>query len=533
MKLLNVGLFGLLLVAGCGGGTDDGGRKGGEKITNDDVSDDDEGSTDDDGDDEGSSDDDASDDDASGDDDRNSDDDDDDDQATDDDGDDDNVRPIDVDDTTDDDGQATDDDGMLVDPGDDDPVEPGPRPTMPVDPGPRPTPVDPGECTVVGQSQSTTWCDISEQCTNTSRYSSCSQLADGTWQCSCSDGFQYKTLELSSGEPPCAAVSEVCSEITVPEFTGEEKCELQLQSAASTYCETQTRCTRSEPYNEEISVVQSRYKYSYCYDTGAGYIQCNCSGDKGSVSFQPTSVSIADACALGTDICDALSTAEPTGERTCTPYGNSSGTNYCQIYQNCTETLNVEGTDVVISETESGYCSLDSTRGVGVCNCYNNSRSYSFELPTNTITQESCETAMAVCATDSEPVLDGPIECDLTSQSASGTYCSANLTCSQDATVGDNTVGLYGSLYAYCTPVDSGWSCQCQSSAMSVGVEVTADAAWDACTEAVAKCPDVVEPVIGSGGGSGCVVPLAAAEVAPSGPVSGGAAIGVPVPCVF
>jgi hypothetical protein len=163
-----------------------------------------------------------------------------------------------------------------------------------------------------------------------------------------------------------------------------------------------------------------------------------------------------------------------------------------------------------------------------MCTCYNTARSYTFEFAS-----PLCVDAMAVCESSEELVPEGPIECGVTSQSASTGSCNANVQCTQDATVGGVVVGMTGNIYTYCNPTDEGWSCQCQSNTDVATVDVAADDAWTACTEAAAQCPDLVEVEVTGTGGRPCYGYLSAAGsaevvVAPSPGIPGGM-----VPCYY
>ena len=147
MKLSSVSLLSFCLIAGCGGASKEGDRsndtvRGDE---DDDADDDESSSSDDDGDDDARGDDDGDDDDPVG------------------------------DDTSDDDGP---DITPRPDPGMVDPMQPGSTPGV--------VPVPTEGCTTVGQSKSTTSCEIQESCSNAYRYTWCSQLPDGAWSCQCS-----------------------------------------------------------------------------------------------------------------------------------------------------------------------------------------------------------------------------------------------------------------------------------------------------------------------------------------------------------
>lgn len=491
MKILGFGVVGLLLLASCGGQSDDDGREG-ETIRGDDDSDDDADA----GGGKGQGDDDSGDDD-SGDDDSGDDDSDDDTPSGDDDSDDD--APVE-----DDDVPAADDDvGPMPVPDPGTPTEPPPIP-VPTPPGM--TPGNPGEplegCQPVSQSQGTGYCDIQEQCANGYKYSYCSELPDGKWQCSCSGSSGSWELEVTAAAAPCADVAALCEDITSPEFSDEQQCAVQSQSQGADYCEKQQRCTRSAPLTDTVSVVQSSYDYAYCYADGTN-LGCQCSGNSGSKSFTLADVAVSGACDLGLTLCSSDSPAEPVGEASCTVDSESSGSGYCERRETCTETVSIDGTEVSLSGPKYGRCQTDAA-GVTTCSCYNNSRSYSFEFAGAADEPGTCVSAMAVCDSTDELMPEGPIECGISSQSASGSYCDANIMCTQDATVDGVVVGLSGNIYTYCQPNGDVWSCQCQSNTSTATVDVESADAWSACTEAAAQCPELVEVEVTGTGGNPC-----------------------------
>lgn len=517
MKILGLGILGVLLVASCGGESEGGAQD--ESVTGDDDSgDDDSGESDDDSGDDDDADDDDSDDD-SGDDD--SDDDSGDDDATDDDADD--------DDSGDDD--SGDDDVSVM------PTATGMPTVMPPGPGPTPT-MTPGVdpplegCQIASQSQGQGYCDLQEQCADGIWKSSyCSQLANGNWGCSCSGASGSWELELTADAAPCGDVSALCDTISDPMFGAEETCEPTLQSQAADYCEQQVRCTKSAPLSDGVNVVQSNYQYAYCYQYG-DTLSCNCNSNTASKSFSLASVALTGACDVGMDLCSADAVIEPVGEPTCMLNGESAGTGYCQRQETCTETVTVNGTEVALTSPKSSTCQTDAT-GVTICTCYNNSQGYTFEYAAAADAAGTCASAVSVCDSTEEPVPQGEIECGVTNQSASGSYCSASLQCTQDAALGDVTVDLSGYLYTSCQPSGDSWSCQCQGTSEVATVTVEAENAFGACTEAVEQCPDLVEvEVTSQGGGRPCVYfaqgsAAAPADVAAPAPAPG---IGVPVP---
>jgi hypothetical protein len=528
MKILSVGLLGVLLAVGCGGASEDDGRDGEGVDTGDDDSEADDTADDDEGDD-------APDDTA------------DDSPADDSEADDSAADDSEADDSSDDDSAADDADTPDA-PVPDIPPTMGstmPRPPMvtPTPTGMAPTPIELPEegCEVVSQSSSQGYCDLYEACATGYQSGYCSQLPTGEWSCQCSqDGSVSKELNVVGDEQPCKMVADLCGSIEVPEFTGEPTCSETYNYVGADYCNTQTRCVKSEPVNDQVSVVQSSYGGSNCYSDGLGGLSCNCSSQTASMSFGLTDVAVDMACDIGLSLCEG-SGVEPVTEETCTLTYDNTGTGYCQLQQTCGATVSVDGTEATLTNPQTANCQTDSA-GVTNCYCYAGNTSYSFTLGA-VVDETSCDTALGVCAGGEEVVLGGPIECAVSSQSASASYCSVSTVCTQEATVGDTTVGMAGAVYTSCQPNGDVWSCQCQSGVNAATIEVASADAWDACSAAAVECEAAVEVQIGSSGSpcvgiafqeAGPVAPagMAAAPAGTSAPSAPPSVPGMaPIPC--
>src|SRR5690606_38129681 len=159
---------------------------------------------------------------------------------------------------------TSDDDGPDInprpDPGMVDPMQPGSTPGV--------VPVPAEGCTTVGQSKSTTSCEIQESCSNAYRYTWCSQLPDGAWSFQCSDGFVGHDLVVTSDEAPCEMVKENCGSIETPSFSGELTCDSEYKSSSVDYCDMRDRCTEAVPVTDDIAVVQTVYEYTSFYNIG-------------------------------------------------------------------------------------------------------------------------------------------------------------------------------------------------------------------------------------------------------------------------
>ena len=116
----------------------------------------------------------------------------------------------------------------------------------------------------------------------------------------------------------------------------------------------------------------------------------------------------------------------------------------------------------------------------------------------------TCTDAMDICSLVGDATPSGPIDCSPTSQSSWSTTCSAQITCTQYADVNGIAVGMQGGLGIYCDQLDDGtYTCSCNSGNQAESYDVAAGTAWEACTDAMTECPNLVDVVIGGNGGYG------------------------------
>jgi hypothetical protein len=206
-----------------------------------------------------------------------------------------------------------------------------------------------------------------------------------------------------------------------------------------------------------------------------------------------------EACAKTANLCSEGVDPEFTEEPVCETTYETQEIEYCEQEQQCTQSADLgDGVTATLNDWQYTWC--QETGSAWECSCYGNNGQILFELPGDS--SVSCADASNICqeATEVEP--DGPIECERSYQSAGPSYCSAELGCTQSATVGDVEVGLYGSIWTNCEMIDEGtFHCYCQSGSDSADFEVQSDDAWDTCSGAVESCQELVDVQIGQGGG--------------------------------
>lgn len=501
MKIIGIAFLSVLLASACGGASDKNTER--ETNSNGDGADDD---SDEGGDESGESDDDGS--------------------ESDDDSDGDDAPATNDDDVAGDDDGTTGDDTPAATPDDDVPPAPPPSMTPSLPPVPVMPPVGtmippvelPEEgCVVTSQSTSQGYCNLNQACSTGYQSSWCSQNADATWTCQCNDGAQDKQFLVTTADAPCEMVAELCPSVVVPDLTDrEETCTPAYTSVGTDNCRKQVNCSRGEAINDQVSIVQTSYSTSYCSLYNGG-LSCSCSSPTAAASFSLADTDVSAACDVGLAFCRE-GAVEPVGERTCTVSDRSSGDTYCSTQQSCSETVSADGTEVTLNTGESSSCQTDVT-GKTTCYCYSGLTSYTFSVD-GAIEATTCDSALGVCERGVELEPYGEATCKVSTQSASTASCSANSVCERAATAGDLTVGMQGSMYTYCQQNGDTWQCQCQTGAEVATVDVDAEDAWSACTDAIAKCPELVEVQFTSGP---CGITIAFDQAAPMGS-SGGAA---------
>jgi hypothetical protein len=190
-----------------------------------------------------------------------------------------------------------------------------------------------------------------------------------------------------------------------------------------------------------------------------------------------------------------------SGPRTCEPQYQSVNSMSCEVGLMCTQEADLGGgVSAVSSDSESAYC--QEAGGASACNCYNSSGNFSFELPDADAQMSTCTDALEICSLVADATPTGPIECVPSQQFANGSGCFAQITCTQYAEVSDISVGIQGRIDMSCDELSDGvYTCNCQTGGGSDSYEVEATSAWNACSDAIVSCPELVDVAIGGGGG--------------------------------
>jgi hypothetical protein len=281
-------------------------------------------------------------------------------------------------------------------------------------------------------------------------------------------------------------------------------CSPSSASRNASYCELSERCVRSVAVTDEVDATIVRARYVSCQNNGTGRLSCYCDDGR---AYEIQGQDGTQACDTLLDVCGNPEVLLD-GPVTCVPDLQSTGIGHCQTQQRCSQTLEIDGGVIAVTTGIRAASCQSTLDGGSMCNCYDEKSSmrFSTELPTSDVS--TCNKFADDCASAEDLGLNGPIECAPSYQAGDATYCNANIECSQAGTLAGEAIRAYGSLSAYCQPLNGAWSCNCASGFESATVEVSASTGWDACTEVVDLCPEVVEVQIGQDAGIGMPIPL-------------------------
>lgn len=338
------------------------------------------------------------------------------------------------------------------------------------------------------------YCEVNLACDNDSVYTYCWQEGTGRWGCDCSTNYFYQSYETTVGsEAPCDAVVELCVDAESPAFAAPEACSSTYESAGSDYCEVQRECSRTAEIGGGVIAVERRSEYAHCYEYGDGSLRCDCTAGGAYASYELDGDPSVDQCRRLLDICG---TPAPGGEGTvtCEPGYGYSGSDYCQVDQNCTARVPVsDGLALVYSSYEYGHCQ-SATDGTTNCSCSSLEGSLRFDLDGETEDGAVCWAALDVCRDPAPLELSGSPTCTRAYQSAYTGGCDAQVSCSQPASIGELDLVVYGDVYTYCSSdgAEGAFICQCSSGQQTASFEVEGADEWEVCSLAVGRCPDLV-----------------------------------------
>jgi hypothetical protein len=356
-----------------------------------------------------------------------------------------------------------------------------------------------GDCTPVSTSSTIDSCSLELSCENGYSYTSCYNQRTGSWSCECASRTgQFQTYDITGvvGLAACQTVSDICSDGSFPQIEGPEECKPQFESRTATYCELQQSCTRSLAITDAVNATIARQRYVSCSGVNAGRLDCYCNNG---LNVQVEGQDGTEACDTVVELCDNPD-VEPTGPVTCTTETQGAGPSYCSTIHRCSQPLEVGGGVIAVSVgTRSVSCT--ESMGGALCDCSDQTNYLRFFSELSASDIATCNQFAESCPAVDELGLNGPLTCAPNSQQGDVQFCNINIECSQAGTLGDQPIRAFGSINGYCQPLNGVWSCSCNSGTESASVEVEADGGWDACTELVDLCPDLVDVQIGQSGG--------------------------------
>ncbi len=259
-------------------------------------------------------------------------------------------------------------------------------------------------------------------------------------------------------------------------FPDLDTCEQDYVSTGPDYCDVSYSCDVT-------------YAYGSCWNQGNGLLYCNCSSEIGYADYQLQDVSTSDACNTLMELCDGGISPEFSEEAECVPEYQSASNDYCDMQLRCSQSAELDGGGTaLLSQYESVNCGLDQD-GDHRCTCYGSNGTMSFTQGASD-GLDSCVSGLEICQTAEVVETDEPAECEVAYQSASQTWCDAQLACKKTAVAGDVTVEIAETAVTNCQQTSEGmWTCWCTSSTESSTFELeTAATAWDTCTQAVDRC---------------------------------------------
>jgi hypothetical protein len=373
-----------------------------------------------------------------------------------------------------------------------------PKPPPPTGGSPSTPPAE--GCMPVGQSSSTSYCQLGLSCENTEIKSSCSDQGGGTWWCECSSGgfYQQYVVRDPLGMPACETVANLCASGKVPDFTGPEECLPALTSRAVDNCQLQEQCSRPLDVDGATVSAPTTSRSVFCFSDGLGGLTCSCNNGS---QYQLQGVNGLTACDLMGDICadPAISFDE---EPVCTPSGTSTGIGYCSTSTQCTQSEEIaDGVFAVRQSYRNAECQALGTGG-SRCTCYTESASMQFDSELSSPDLGTCNLASELCLEKDSLELSGPVTCSQASQIAEASYCNSSLDCTQSGTLGGQDVKLHGYLSMNCSPSGDSWACTCSSGSQTATMSVEREGtAWDDCTRASDQCLELIDVEIGGSNG--------------------------------
>lgn len=415
-------------------------------------------------------------------------------------------------------------------------------PTTPVAPGePQPPPPPrppPGDKCSESSSSGTNQCYLETYCED--RYESvwCDRV-DDKYRCSCNSRNSSKSYDITGvqGDSACELMMDLCATNHPLDFSGPSAC---TDSASSDQysCNTQERCGPSATLTTGAVVYEIQSEnYANCYnydmlfvDEGGaapsqdvalpvpiprppglpGGMQCDCGVNGTYRNVQLTGASMSEACGYAINVCEQGDTLAYDGPEVCDANSTSQSSSSCYISQNCSRSADLgNGVSALLADYRGVSCSSGSPNWS--CACDTSSFSVGFELPPESNSGLTCDTALSVCAGVGSAEPEGPIECAPNARSSGPQYCDLSQVCGQSAVVDGVELTVNGYLNVSCYDNGDGeYTCTCYSGNASVSFAFPSTATPRVtCDEAIVECEDLIDVQLGGSGGGGVRPPIA------------------------
>lgn len=267
-------------------------------------------------------------------------------------------------------------------------------------------------CSTDFQSQASDYCELQQRCGQSFeladgvvatrydyKYANCYDDGSGAAYCQCNDNTTSRTYQISgqSVGASCPLVLDLCASAAEPEFDGPKTCEIQYQSAASGYCDTEQQCTQSSEVSDTVTALQIEWQSAYCEDSGGGLSSCSCFGEAGSLRFD-----IADAptdtntCSGALDVCSSIDELDLSGDLECGQTFQSASGASCDAQVACGQEATLGDQELTVYGDLYLNCQLEADSAWN-CSCNSSLESANLELDASLESWDACTQAAEQC----------------------------------------------------------------------------------------------------------------------------------------
>jgi hypothetical protein len=371
----------------------------------------------------------------------------------------------------------------------------GGAPALPLPPGCQPrTPMETAEL-----------CSLAVACeASPSVRTYCHRLESGQWECQCANHEYLYRLENAPGLHACALAAGLCTDVELE--LGEESCEHTSNNSDQNGCSIDVVCATPIAIDATTDARATRMRSGSVRCSGSDSTQsfrCTCSnGEMSSYGLLADSGEV--ACGPLADFCMSGETPVFDGAEACSLIYATSDSQGCQRAAGCGMQMPLSQEVSLVQPVERYANCMSRPGGGSECYCSEQDAAFVFYLPTPP-DDASCEASIPNC--DPNAVIErlGPPVCEpLSSDPPSGDMCSGFLICVQPVTVDNRSIEARGVVNLLCRRAEPGmpWFCSCASGQDTTRFELgAADAdAAQACDQGPAACLEQMGMHIGPSG---------------------------------